>query len=258
MIILFGFSLCFIVPYFYLANYADSLSWRNVSTFAGMAYGSVIVLVLYRIYFGEPKAGASGYVVDYDENFNFQSAAMVPVGVLLLLAATFLLTGLISAAGGFSSILYTPRIRFAYTFPAAGVTLLLTTWAFHTFVVAMPEEALKLSGILFLGNRFGEAWGVGLSVGIWAVLHSVQAYASLILVIPAFIAGLILYWLLKVTGNICAPTLAHGAYNTVVSYQISLATGESFAFPGWLSGVLVFIGLSVGGWCLWRSGKLRL
>jgi hypothetical protein len=53
-------------------------------------------------------------------------------------------------------------------------------------------------------------YAVVVPVGLWAGYHTLQAYSNWLLVIPAFISGLILVALLEVAKTFIAPILAHG------------------------------------------------
>jgi membrane protease YdiL (CAAX protease family) len=56
---------------------------------------------------------------------------------------------------------------------------------------------------------------VALSVGFWAGFHALQAYKNVYYVVPAFVCGLILLFLLEHTKSLIAPIIAHGSYNTL-------------------------------------------
>jgi len=117
------------------------------------------------------------------------------------------------------SVLWIPRP--SQVLSELSVTSELTDDLLYNFVLVAPaEEAMKLAGALAIHRLSrNELVSVGLPVGFWAVLHSYRAYIGplqIILVISAFISGLILYTVLRVTKSLENAIVCHAIYNGIV------------------------------------------
>jgi len=144
-------------------------------------------------------------------------------GLLKVLAA---LAGMVAVSSFFvgvigRSVLYFPTV-FATLATVGGATSIFTSFlgemVYQFTSVAVGEEALKFSAYTVLKERYGKYLAVGLAVGFWAGFHALQAYPNVLYVIPAFICGIILIWLLESCKSVIAPILAHGFYNTISLY----------------------------------------
>jgi len=74
-----------------------------------------------------------------------------------------------------------------------------------------------------LGDRpGGRIFSVCGPIGFWALLHGYQSYvgagetAMWLMILAAFICGLIMYWVVKRTRNILCAYIVHSAHNIIV------------------------------------------
>jgi hypothetical protein len=100
--------------------------------------------------------------------------------------------------------------------PTSIATNYLSEVLFTFAMVATAEELLKLAAYAELKNRYNIYIAIGIAVGTWAGYHAIQAYDSILFVIPAFINGVILIGLLEYTKSLLAAVFAHGVYNGVI------------------------------------------
>jgi membrane protease YdiL (CAAX protease family) len=184
----------------------EQATWFYVLTFAF----SLIILLWLRVYHGE-----KGDVVDYDENlkrdhlpFLFGSVAGIAI-LSSLLVRTFA-----------PSALYVPRPGQLLSLSVSPTAAIIDDLLYNFVLVAPSEECVKLMGILVLYRKTGnELISSALPVGIWAALHAYQAYVGSmmpILLVSAFLSGLILYAVLKYTSSLENAILSHGLYNSLV------------------------------------------
>ena len=91
----------------------------------------------------------------------------------------------------------------------------------YNFVLVAPaEENIKLVTTLALWRKFkNEFLAIGLPIGVWATLHAYQSYLGAlmpVLVVSAFVSGLVLFAVLKYTNSLENAILSHGLYNSLV------------------------------------------
>jgi membrane protease YdiL (CAAX protease family) len=95
---------------------------------------------------------------------------------------------------------------------------------------ATSEELFKLAIFAEATERWGKTGykigritvpsvfiAVGFPVTFWALLHSISAYSNLLMVIPAFVNGIILIVVLWYTKSILTVIAAHWGYNSFIS-----------------------------------------
>jgi len=98
-------------------------------------------------------------------------------------------------------------------------------FSWHLFIVAWSEEILAYIlyaiGLIFPFKPEKQAIiGALFSRGVWAIFHLLrnpQISQHPILTIPAFLAGLAFYWLLRETGSLPAVAIAHGVFVNWIS-----------------------------------------
>jgi len=173
---------------------------------------SMVMLLWLRVYGG--SSGEEGDVVDYDENLSRQHLPVI--------------FGAVAAIAVVSSLMVSTYTRSSLYIPRPGQVLsempfssgVLDDLLYNFVLVAPAEETVKLMGILALYRKFrNELLSVALPVGFWAALHAYHAYLGElmpVLVVSAFLGGLILYAVLKITNSLENAIIAHGLYNSLV------------------------------------------
>jgi hypothetical protein len=132
--------------------------------------------------------------------------------------------------------------------PTSITTIFLSSLLYGLVMAATAEELFKLT--LFAEGK--ERWGkgyklgkvmipgilvyVGLPVGFWAALHSVQSYSDPVQILPAFVNGVVLIIYLWKTQCFLGCVVSHWLYNgtilalTCINGSASIAAGTPF-FP---------------------------
>ena len=130
-------------------------------------------------------------------------------------------------------------------------SLILAEMIYQFAAVATSEELLKFSAYTELKRRYGLSVAI-LPIAFWAGFHALQAYSNVLYVIPAFLCGLLLVFLLEQTKSIIAPIIAHGAYNTIcVASEYMRGKPNLPIFPVEITGMdLILIGLAAM-WIAW-------
>lgn len=173
---------------------------------------SLVLLLWLRVYGGE-----RGDVVDYDENLRREHLPWIFGGLAGIIVVSTVIVS--AAAGAMRSVLYVPRPSALLSGLPVSATL-VDDLLYNFVLVAPAEETVKLMGILTLYRKTGnEIISVCVPVGIWAVLHAYHAYLGPlqpVLVLSAFISGLILYAVLKYTKSLQNAIITHGLYNSLV------------------------------------------
>jgi membrane protease YdiL (CAAX protease family) len=103
--------------------------------------------------------------------------------------------------------------------PSSIATIFLSLVIFGLVMAATSEELLKLAMFSKLKERYGDRWyGVFIYVGVpvffWSILHGIMAYQNLIMILPAFINGVVLIILLIRTKSVLCAVLSHWLYNS--------------------------------------------
>jgi hypothetical protein len=186
--------------------------------------------------------GLSKVTTQYFANLNF-----LKVIYIIAFAAIMYIVNLVSAA-------LLPATVQPLSIPGQTsiATSLIADVLFTFTVVALSEEALKISGYATLRSyytkRLGPFFGVLISLSpivLWAGFHAIQAYNNLWYLLPAFVDGLLLLALLELTKSFIAPVLAHGLYNSMIVVTSYLRnTSSQPLFPSALTasdGILFFL-----------------
>jgi membrane protease YdiL (CAAX protease family) len=119
-------------------------------------------------------------------------------------------------------------LSIAPTSPSSASTFLLAAFVSGLVLAATSEELFKL--VMFAEGK--ERWGKGYKIGrrsipgvlfyvgmpvfFWALLHLILAYSDPVMVIPAFVNGILLIILLWKTHCILACIFAHWLYNASI------------------------------------------
>ncbi len=207
----------FTAVYFILRNVKDILAF--VSTVAFIVVGIIALVVLLN-----ERA---------DEQF-YENLTPPTAGLSVAVA-----TAMLSIASVFSVAVVGKLIvakTLSVMIPTSILTGVLSEALFNVALVASGEELLKLAGYAEVkeaklrGVKLGVKVAAVIVVGAWACYHGIQAYSNLIMIVPAFINGLILLWLLLYARSFLAPILAHGIYNSIIVLLAFLA-GDYGSLP---------------------------
>ena len=170
---------------------------------------SLVLLLWLKVYGGERDD-----LVDYDENLKRDHLPFLfgAVAAIVVVSSLFV-------SGFAQSAIYVPRPGLALNV-ADRAAAVMDDLLYNFVLVAPAEENIKLVAIITLYRKTeNELLSVGLPVGFWALLHGYVAYVGpymWILILSAFISGLILYGLLKYTRSLENAILAHGCFNSFV------------------------------------------
>lgn len=224
-----------IIAYYILSFWSDPVAGKTVLAFGMMSYGSWIALGQMGQYYKVPDGG--GFPIDWDEDLDRRGLAECFLAALGIFLVSMFFTGVFGQA-----VLYVPEAK-ALGILETGASLtnqILNEVLYQTFIVAAAEESMKLSAMVgltlqfrhsanqFLRSRSREVAAV-LVIGIWAFLHAMIAYQNIYMTLAAFLAGIVLFYLLLRTKSLLAVIVAHSSYNAVVRV-ITLLTSESPLF----------------------------
>jgi len=204
----------FPVSFFLLSTFNTTL-FGNTIAFSMMLAISLLTLLAVKIY--TPDIGEEGEgIADFDENLTGHSlliAFLIGVGTLALAALMLQVPK--------QSLLYISKPHIPL-FAIGPISPQLVGDILYQFTLVSPaEETLKLAGIYALHGRMGEtpyseAFSVSIPVALWATFHSILAGFTPILMIIAFIAGILFYLGQRFTGSLLTPILAHGVFNSTI------------------------------------------
>jgi membrane protease YdiL (CAAX protease family) len=155
---------------------------------------------------------------------------------------------LLSVNSGFLPGLSTATGMSLTAMPTSITTLFLSTLLYGLVMAATSEELFKLT--LFAEGK--ERWGkgyklgkitipgvlvyVGFPVGFWAALHGISAYQNPVMILPAFVNGIVLIILLWKSQSILCVIFSHFVFNsgiltlTYLNGSANIATGTPM-FP---------------------------
>lgn len=189
------------MSYFILKTYGNSTLFSIVIAFAIMAAGSFIAALYTKV------------EEEYYADLTFSGLLNVFVALVAMIFVSSLLTGIAA-----QSVLYYPTVFTTLGSIGAATsvfTAFLGEFVFQLSAVATGEESLKFIAYSALKSRYGRFLATVLAVGFWAGFHAIRAYSNILLIIPAFICGIILVCLLEYTKSLIAPIIAHGVYNSI-------------------------------------------
>lgn len=223
------------ITHFILKTYGDPPLFSATVAFTVMAAVS-----LFATLYTQAEEG-------YYENLTLNGLIYVSAAVIGMVAVSSFFCGV---AG--KSVLYYPTVftTLATVGDATSVfTSFLGEMVYQFTAVATGEELLKFAAYTELKARYQSTLlAVAVAVGFWAGFHALQAYSDLFYIVPAFVCGVILVWLLEATKNVIAPLIAHGCYNTICLYVTYKGGGIPVSVPWfpttYTSGDILLIGLA--------------
>lgn len=137
--------------------------------------------------------------------------------LVVVMFLTAYLTSSTSTQASWLGVLYVPRgAQFATLDPKISDVL------YNFALVAPAEELLVVSAAVgftlqkrlpALSNPY-----VGLTIAraIWALMHAYLSYQNELLIIPAFVAGLIMSLVMMKTQNVISAIAMHGSWNSII------------------------------------------
>ena len=165
----------------------------------------------------------------FDANLNIYSLTYIILGTLAVLTVATLMVKQF-----FPGSLYVPTTKLQLSLPS-GMQILPPFYAdvlFNVALVAPAEEFGKLVTSISFYNALKNTWGdfpakvaaVGIPVFSWAILHTYRntAYQGQymgVMVLTAFIAGLVMYAVMWKTKSVLAAIFVHALYNILVLYM---------------------------------------
>jgi hypothetical protein len=216
----------FFLLYFALSTFGTQTQFNRF-----IVYGLLVALCAtglnsIMIRFGEPKE--EGSVPDWDEDLK----ASHGVWIFLGLAAIVVITTFILSSGRLFYIVTWNEIQSLgqlSVIPTSSDFYLRvfqeTVW--QTFIVSYSEESLKLAVILVFTRALqnyqplDQIIGAGFPILIWAQFHSMLAYGqNTMMILAAFLAGVVLYIMLRITGSVLVPVIIHAGYNLFVTVPV--------------------------------------
>jgi membrane protease YdiL (CAAX protease family) len=212
------FALCALpIASFLLAGYGET------QFYVSLLVVSLLVIVWFRLYYKE-----ADQIVDYDENLDITGMGIVLGGTIGVLLLTNLIVGVLT-----KSLIYIPTHKLGLEYGQIIVPSFWSDVLFQLTLVSPSEECTKLAVMLALylwfrdkiGKDLSTGIAVGAAVGGWAFLHTFRnpAYMGqygVVMVLGAFIAGLVMFLVMKYKKSLLASILIHAFYNTIVLYFV--------------------------------------
>ncbi len=192
--------------------------YPNTYFYLGLLTIFLILLIWLRMYHKE-----SDQLLDYDENLNFEKLMYIAIGIIgVYLTASFIVSKFAKSS------IYIPYQGMDVTY--IGGFQLSGVWndiLFQLVLVAPSEELCKLVLHLALYMKLRGAFSkpvaktasVGIPIFFWAMLHAYRAYTGPnmgVLILSAFIGGLIIFYIMYKTRSLLSAILVHGGYNSIV------------------------------------------
>ena len=181
--------------------------------FALMWVMALVLLLMLRSYGG--PSGQQGDLVDYDEDLRREH-----LPILFGSVAAIVVVNVLIVRGLVRSSIYVPRPSLAQVSTFGPI---LDDVLYNLVLVAPAEECIKMMAILTIYRRTrNEAISVAAPVGVWAVSHAYLAYLGEnmpVLVVGAFLSGIVLYLAVKYTKSLLNAIIAHSVYNVLVLFM---------------------------------------
>lgn len=203
---------------FWLAGFPDTAFYLSLLVV------SLIVLVMFKVWHKDSVS-----FIEFDQNLHGFSLVLILGGVIGCLGiASFLVT---SYTHQTMSTIYVPTTRMGLS---VGDLVLPQFWSdvlFTLTLVAPAEETAKLVTTVAaygwlkdkIGSAFSKLIAIATPIAAWALLHtyrnpSYMGSYMFIMVATAFIAGLVIYFVMYKTKSLLAAYLTHAIYNLVILY----------------------------------------
>jgi len=175
---------------------------------------SLVMLLFMQLYCGKPT-GDYENVTDYDENLRRSNLPWLVGGV-----AAMVIVSCVIISGFTRSALYVPRPGAVLETAPLSVSAVVDDILYNFVLVAPAEETMKLMGMMALYYKTkNRPLSIGIPSGIWAAFHGYFAYVGStapVLIVSAFVSGVILFVVMWKTGALLNAQIAHGSFNTIV------------------------------------------
>jgi len=196
----------------YILLYAVGMSYfilltYNSQPFFGMTVAYALMAVISLSALGRERSDEPYY-----RDLNREKVLLSLVAVVVMFAVAIFFNGLFGGANLLRSVLYyvQPSAYLGAQLGASSVIIAFFSDLFYQYcAVAGAEEMLTE-----LERRYG-IYVAMIPIGLWAGYHMLQSYPNALMVIPAFICGVILLMLLRHTKSILTVIFAHGTYNSL-------------------------------------------
>jgi membrane protease YdiL (CAAX protease family) len=187
---------------------------------------STIGLINCIVRFGEPEE--EGAIPDWDEDFHISYFVYIFIGVgaIILISVVILSWGQVFYFMSWNELEQLGTVQQLSLLPTSSadyVARIFQEAIWQIFIVAYSEETLKLAVILPFMYALRDYQyidvivGAGVPILLWAEFHTMLAYGmNTTMVVAAFLAGVVLFALLKATGSVLVPILIHAFYNLIV------------------------------------------
>lgn len=211
---------------FLLAQPLPGYSASDTQFYLGLLVISFVVIVS----FVSMYSNEIGEFLKFDNELRGFSLALIAGGVIgCLVFASIIVSHFISPS--LVSSIIVPKISLNLSINSVTLPALWGNILYNMTLVAPAEETSKLVTMLgfylgfknFLGKSGASVLGTVVPIGVWATLHTYenpayQGQYAFIMVGTAFIAGLIIYGVMRKTNSLLAAILVHGLYNIVLLF----------------------------------------
>jgi len=212
LLILFNVVTLLVAVHYLLLTF-DTPMFATTLFYIVMWIVSIVMLIWIRLYYGEIKW------LDYDEDPTRAHFLTWLGGLAGVVAAASIVPRIVSQVA-FPTAIYVPSPK---RMLAQGTVFDLWSLAsdalFNICLVANAEETMKVAAHTALYNSTKNEWlSIILPVAVWSISHGYLAYTGplqLPLITAAFVAGIILFLVLKFTRSLLAAILVHGIYNAL-------------------------------------------
>lgn len=218
LLIYFAFS---VLPMagFWLAGYSDTAFYMSLFVI------STLVLLMFRLWHTDSQE-----FIKYDENLQGSTLLYVILGAMgSLMIATYLVSRYVNQS--MVSSIFVPVTKLGLSVGTLNLPAFWSDVLFTLTLVAPAEEMSKLVTHVAayawlkdkIGVTFAKVLAIIVPIGTWATLHTYRnpAYQGsymAIMVLTAFLAGLLIFYVMKKTNSVLAAILCHSLYNITVLY----------------------------------------
>jgi len=211
----------FFLLYFGLRTFSVQIPFNRFVVYGLLVGLSIAGLLVDLHYFGDPTG--EGNIPDWDENLKFGHLKYIIIGLAVII-------GISMAVDATKNLFYftswseLESLSSLSVFPSTDFYgKIFQEGAWQLFIVAYAEELIKLSVMLpFIRGLqdyppFDQVVGAGAPILLWAQFHTILAYGqNNVMVLAAFLAGVVLYISLILSGCVLVPIIIHALYNLIV------------------------------------------
>jgi membrane protease YdiL (CAAX protease family) len=195
---------------------------------------SLLVILWFKVYYKD-----TSQLLDFDENLTAGGLVWVLLGIIGALGISTFMVSNFAKTGYYISSIWVPTTTLGLSVGSVAIPKIWNDFLFTLALVVTAEECSKLVTSLgiyiwfkrFLGKTWASIVAIAAPIGGWAYLHTYanpayQTQFALIFVVTAFLAGLLMFYVMKRTKSLLAAMLVHAGYNITILYL----TYVGFAF----------------------------